>query len=67
MTDNATTNTDHTTVHCLLIQIFIFQAAHLLAHCSPLHVPDLGQSAYVFDLINLTCFVILFPALDSAG
>jgi hypothetical protein len=67
MTDNATTNADHATAHWLLIRIFIFQARHLLAHCSLLHVPDLSEPTHVFDLINLMCFVILFPALDSAG
>jgi hypothetical protein len=67
MTDNATTNTDHATVRCLLIRIFILQAAHLLACCLPLHVLNLSQRAHVFDLINLICFVILFPALNSAG
>ncbi|KAJ7888164.1 hypothetical protein B0H14DRAFT_2562525 [Mycena olivaceomarginata] len=54
------------TIH-FVISLNNYNATTNTDHATPLHIPDLGQRAHVFDLINLICFVILFPTLDSAS
>ncbi|KAJ7258514.1 hypothetical protein C8J57DRAFT_1515827 [Mycena rebaudengoi] len=67
MTESLTTNGDHQTARSLLVRILIFQARHLIADNSPLHVPDLRKREQVFDLVNLMSFTILFPAICSSS
>jgi hypothetical protein len=67
MTDSVTTNADHQTARSLLVRILIFQARHLIAGNSALHVPDLRKREQVFDLVNLMSFTVLFPALCSSS
>jgi hypothetical protein len=67
MTNGATTNADHATARHLLVRVFIFQCLRLLAKKPGLHIPDLTVGEQLFDLMNLICFVILYPALAVAS
>ncbi|KAJ6449492.1 hypothetical protein C8R47DRAFT_1230612, partial [Mycena vitilis] len=67
ITDSATTNADHATARSLLVRIFIYQARQIVARKPQIHVPDITKNEQLFDLVNLICFVILFPALSTSS
>ncbi|KAJ7764090.1 hypothetical protein DFH07DRAFT_1059140 [Mycena maculata] len=62
----ATTNADHTNALHLLIRIFLFQARDIVIHKErDVHTPDIAIKEQLYDLVNLACFVILYPALNT--